>query len=42
MVQDPHCKVYVPLARSVSRKVGGETLHFCSEECAKNYVKEIK
>lgn len=41
MVQDPHCKVYVPLGRAVKRKIGGETVHFCSEECANNYVKGI-
>jgi len=42
MVQDPECKVYVPLARAVSRKVGGETLYFCSEDCAKKHVKKRK
>ena len=42
MVQDPQCKVYVPLDRALERKVGGQTLYFCSEDCAKKYVKEIK
>jgi YHS domain-containing protein len=39
MVQDPNCKVYIPVSRSVVRRVGGEELHFCSEDCAKNYIK---
>jgi YHS domain-containing protein len=42
MVQDPQCKVYVPLSRALERKVGGQTLYFCSEDCARKYVKEVK
>jgi len=42
MVQDPECKVYVPIARAVTRKVGGETAYFCSEDCAKKYVKGMR
>ncbi len=42
MVQDPQCKVYIPLARALERKVGGQTLYFCSEDCARKYTKEIK
>ena len=41
MVQDPECHVYVPVDRAVSRNVGGEKVYFCSEECAKKYVKGI-
>ena len=41
MVQDPECKVYVPLSRAVSARVGGETLYFCSEDCARKYVKGL-
>lgn len=41
MVQCPYCKVYVPLSRAARKKIGGETLHFCSEECAEKYVKEV-
>lgn len=42
MVQDPNCKVYIPVSRSVVRRVGGEDLHFCSEDCAEKYIKEIR
>ncbi len=42
MVQDPQCKVYVPQTRAVTRSIGGETVYFCSEDCAKKYVKGIK
>ena len=42
MAQDPNCKVYVPVSRSVVRKIGGETHYFCSEECASNYLKTLK
>ena len=41
MVQDPECKVFFPLSRSVKREVGGRTLHFCSEDCAKKFIKNI-
>ncbi|MBI5190947.1 MAG: hypothetical protein HZA22_09750 [Nitrospirae bacterium] len=42
MVQDPECKVYVPLSRAVTREVGGRTMHFCSGECAEKYVKGLR
>lgn len=42
MVQDSNCKVYIPVSRSVVRKVGGEELYFCSEDCANSYIKEIR
>ncbi len=35
--RDPVCGVYVPAATSVKRTVGGEVLHFCSEQCAGKY-----
>ena len=41
MVQDPNCKVYVPVSRSVERRVGGQVYHFCSEECAKDFIKNL-
>jgi len=41
MVQDPQCKVYIPLSRAVERKVGGETHYFCSEDCARKYIKNL-
>ena len=41
MVQDPNCKVYIPVSRSVVRRIGGEDMHFCSEDCASNYIKNL-
>jgi YHS domain-containing protein len=41
MVQDPVCKVYVPVSRSVERRVDGRTVYFCSDDCASRYTKEI-
>lgn len=41
MVQDPNCNVYVPVSRSVKRKVGGQVYHFCSEECARQFLKRV-
>lgn len=34
LVQDPHCKIYVPARSSVKRTVGGRVYSFCSEDCA--------
>jgi YHS domain-containing protein len=31
--KDPVCGTYVSTAASVSRKVGGEMVYFCSAEC---------
>jgi len=41
MVQDPQCKVYFPISRAVTKTVAGRAVHFCSEDCAEKYVKEI-
>lgn len=38
MVQDPHCKVFVPMKRAISVRSGDETLYFCSEDCAKKHI----
>ncbi len=35
--RDPVCGVYVPAATAVKRTVGGEVVHFCSEQCAGRY-----
>ena len=40
LVQDAHCKVYVPRRDSVERVVGGRRCFFCSEECARKYELE--
>jgi YHS domain-containing protein len=35
--KDPVCGTYVSVATSLTRKVGGEVLHFCSAECRDKY-----
>jgi len=36
--KDPVCGTYVSTAVSVTRKVGGELVHFCSKECRDRFV----
>jgi YHS domain-containing protein len=40
MVQDPYCGTYIPSREAVRRRIDGEDLYFCSEECASKYMKE--
>ena len=35
--KDPVCGTYVSAALSVTRKVNGEMVHFCSHECRDKY-----
>jgi YHS domain-containing protein len=35
--KDPVCGTYVSTATSITRKVGGEILYFCSKECSDQY-----
>jgi YHS domain-containing protein len=35
--KDPVCGAYVSSAASLTRNVGGNTLHFCSPECRDKY-----
>ncbi len=37
MVLDPECHTYVVKARSTTLRIGGKSLYFCSENCAKRY-----
>ena len=36
--RDPVCGTYVSPAASVQRMIAGQTIHFCSEQCSKQYV----
>lgn len=36
--KDPVCGTYIAAATSIKEKVGGQTLHFCSQECRDKYV----
>jgi YHS domain-containing protein len=35
--KDPVCGTYVSTAASITRKVNGEVLYFCSQECSDKY-----
>jgi YHS domain-containing protein len=36
--KDPVCGTYIAAASSIKEKVGGQTVHFCSNECRDKYV----
>jgi YHS domain-containing protein len=36
--KDPVCGTYISTASSIKEKVGGEIVHFCSQECRDKYV----
>jgi len=42
MVQDPSCQTYIPLREAKRKVIAGQEYYFCSEECFKNFEKEIK
>jgi YHS domain-containing protein len=35
--KDPVCGTYVSASASITEKVDGQLVHFCSEECRKRY-----
>lgn len=37
MVFDPACSTYLPSAKALKQRVGGQTYHFCSRECAESF-----
>ena len=37
MVKDPTCETYIPKTDAIKKKVGGETLFFCSQKCLDEY-----
>jgi uncharacterized protein len=40
MVCDPVCETYVPKATAIVKNVNGQTVYFCSQECADAFFKE--
>ena len=40
MVQDPSCKIYIPMREAVRKVRGGKTYFFCSEACASKFESE--
>jgi YHS domain-containing protein len=39
--KDPVCGTYIAAATSIKEKVGGETFHFCSQQCRDKYVASL-
>jgi YHS domain-containing protein len=39
--KDPVCGTYIAAATSIQEKVGGQTFHFCSQECRDKYVASL-
>ena len=39
--KDPVCGTYIAAATSIKEKVGGQTIHFCSQECRDKYVASL-
>jgi YHS domain-containing protein len=38
LVRDPQCGTYVAETSAIAARQGGETLHFCSEDCRDKYL----
>ncbi len=39
--KDPVCGTYIAAATAIKEKVGGETFHFCSQQCRDKYVASL-
>jgi YHS domain-containing protein len=39
LVQDPNCQTYIPKTSAVKKRISGNVLYFCSQECMKRYLK---
>ncbi|RJR27050.1 MAG: YHS domain-containing protein [Desulfobacteraceae bacterium] len=42
MVQDPHCRTYVPMRQAEKRIIKGRQYYFCSAKCADDFEKQHK
>jgi YHS domain-containing protein len=40
MVQDPHCKMYIPRREAIEKAMDGKTYHFCSNACAAKFLEQ--
>lgn len=41
MVQDPVCRVFIPLENAVKEEIGGQKYFFCSRGCATTFQKQM-
>jgi len=42
MVQDPECKIYIPMDQAHIRVINGKKYYFCSEKCANLFEKKMR
>ena len=40
LVQDPYCRTYISRRLAIKKRVSGKEVHFCGEECLRNYLKD--
>ena len=40
MVCDPVCQTYIPKSLAIQKTVGGESVYFCSHECAAQFIEQ--
>ena len=38
MVQDPHCRCYIPKSQSYAISLNGKKIFFCSQDCCHKYL----
>ncbi|MCD6320359.1 MAG: hypothetical protein J7M03_06730 [Candidatus Desulfofervidaceae bacterium] len=42
LVKDPMCGIYIPKSKAIKARVNGQIHYFCSKECKKSYIKQLK
>ncbi len=38
LVQDPYCRTYISKRIAIKKRISGKEVHFCGEECLRNYL----
>ena len=39
LIQDPHCRIYIPKKTAVKGRGAGKGFYFCSQECLEGFLK---
>jgi YHS domain-containing protein len=39
LVQDPHCKTYIPKRSALRKRVSGRNYYFCKQECLEKFIR---
>jgi len=40
LVEDPYCRVNVPVSQAYEATIDGKTVYFCSRECYEKYIEK--